>query len=133
MPRQPRRSTQSLGGTSVIDRQQFVEEAVKAFPEFESDIRDSTWAGLLHLEVSAFARYTQRQIDGEHHAELKRCFELARRALLEGTPDLKNAIAVSYLEHLDFSDQKRRRSWALGVMPEVLRAEFQAVTGHGAA
>jgi hypothetical protein len=112
----------------VIDRHQFVEEAVKAFPQLEPDIRDSTWAGLVHLEVSAFCRYTQQQIDGEHRAELKCCFELARRALLEGTPDLKNAIAVSYLEHLNLRDQKRRRSWALEVMPEVLRAEFDAVT-----
>jgi hypothetical protein len=112
----------------MIDRHQFVEEAVMAFPQLESDIRDPTWVGLVHLEVSAFARYTQQQIDGEHSAELKRCFELARRALLEGTPDLKNAIGVSYLEHLNLRDQKRKRSWALEVMPNVLRAEFEAVT-----
>ena len=113
----------------MIDRQKFVEAAVKAFPALEADIRDQTWAGLVHLEVSAFARYTQLQIDTENRVELKRCFEFARKLLLEGTPDLKNAIGVSYLEHLNVRDEKRGRSWALKEMPENLRREFEAVTG----
>lgn len=118
--------------SQVIDRKQFVEAAVKEFPALEADICDETWVGLVHLEVSAFARYTQQQIDGENRVELKRCFEFARKLLLEGTPDLKNAIGVSYLEHLNLRDQKRSRSWALKEMPEVLRREFEAVTGgHG--
>jgi hypothetical protein len=117
----------------VIDRQQFVEAAVKAFPALEADIRDETWVGLVHLEVSAFARYTQQQIDAEDRIELKRCFEFARRVLLDGTPDLKNAMAVSYLEHLNMRDQRRSRSWALKEMPENLRLEFEAVTGRRSA
>jgi hypothetical protein len=108
----------------MIDRQQFVEAVVAAFPSLEADMRDETWVGLVHLEASAFARYTQEQIDTENRVELKRCFEFARRFLLEGTDDLKNAIAVSYLEHLNLSDQKRNRSWALEEMPEVLKREF---------
>ncbi len=113
----------------MIERRQFVETVVNALPSIEADITEETWAGLVHLEVAAFARYTQDQIDTQNRVELKRCFELARRFLLEGTDDLRNAMAVSYLEHLNLLDQKRDRSWALREMPDLLKREFEAVTG----
>ena len=111
----------------MIDRQQLVEAVVSAFPSVEADIRDETWAGLVHLEASSFARYTQQQIESGNRSELRRCFELAKQLLLDGDDDVKNAMAASYLEHLNLQDQKRRRSWALAEMPEPLRHEYEAL------
>jgi hypothetical protein len=111
----------------MIDRHQLVETVVQHFPAIEADIRDETWAGLLHLEVSSFARYTQQQIDSGNREELKRCFELARRFLLEGDDDVKNAMGVSYLEHLNLRDQRKPRSWALDEMPEIVRQWYRSI------
>jgi len=108
----------------MIDRQQLVETVVQQFPSLEEDIREETWVGLVHLEVSSFARYTQQQIDSGNRQELKRCFELARRFILEGTEDVKNAMGVSYVEHLNLRDQRRQRSWALEEMPEAVRRVY---------
>lgn len=111
----------------MISRERLVEEIVEAFPSLESDIRDETWAGLLHLEVSSFSRYTQKQIDSGDRLELKRCFELARRFLLQGDDAVKNAMYVSYLEHLNLKDEKITRSWALSGMPEPLKEGYTAI------
>ena len=109
----------------MIDRQQLVEAVVQHFPSIEADIRDETWVGLVHLEVSSFARYTQQQIDAGNRKELKRCFELARRFILEGTEDVKNAMGVSYVEHLNLRDQQTERSWALNEMPKPVRRIYE--------
>ena len=109
----------------MIDRQQLVETVVEHFPSLEEDIRDETWAGLVHLEVSSFARYTQQQIDSGNRPELKRCFDFARQFILEGTEDVREAMAVSYVEHLNLRDQRKQRSWALEEMPEAIRRVYE--------
>ena len=111
----------------MIDRQRLVEAVVSAFPSLEADIRDEIWSGLVHLEASSFARYTQQQIESGNRSELKRCFELAKRLLADGDAEVKNAMVVSYLEHLNLRDQKRRRSWALAEMPELVKLEYEAL------
>lgn len=114
-------------GHLMIDRHELVETVVRTFPSVEADIREQAWSGLFHLEVSSFARYTQQQIDASNHSELKRCFGLVRRFLLEGDDDVKNAIGVSYLEHLNLRDQKKSRSWALDEMPEIVRQWYEGI------
>lgn len=109
----------------MIDRQQLVEIIVQHFPSIEKDVRDETWAGLVHLEVSSFARYTQQQIDSGDRKELRCCFELAKEFILEGTDDVKNAMGVSYAEHLNLRNERRQRSWALEEMPAVLRRVYE--------
>ena len=100
----------------MIDRETMVEILIKEFPDIEADITDETWAGLTHLEVSSFARYTQHQIDNKDDSELIRCFEIARRLMLEGDDTLQNAMQVSFLEHLNLRDGKIPRRWALDMM-----------------
>ena len=81
---------------------------------------DRAWAQCTTLEIACFARYTQLQIDKGNRAELNRCFETARKLLLYGDADVRNAVAVSYLEGLHFVDGRSKRSWALPLMPEPL-------------
>ena len=113
----------------MIAREQLVTEVVQAFPSIESDIRDDTWAGLLHLEVSSFARYTQKQLDCGNRVELRRCFELALRFLLEGDDAVRNAMYASYLEHLNLKDEQTTRSWALEEMPDPLKKGYTSIWG----
>ena len=106
----------------MIDRRQMVEALIEAFPSLEEDIKDEVWTGLVYLEVGCFTKYTQERINSGDREELKRCFELARRFMLDGDPEVKNAMNVSYLEHLNLRNQKKMRSWAFEEMPEILKA-----------
>ena len=96
----------------VINRKQLVPRLHQEFPEISADLNDEMWAGLLHLEVACFTQYTQEQIDSEDEPKLVRCFEVASEFLLNGDANVKNAMYVSYLEHLNFQDGKRKRQWA---------------------
>ena len=111
----------------MINRQGMVEMLIEEFPGLEEDITDENWAGLVHLEASSFARYTQRQVDQGDKVELKRCFEVARKLVLEGDESIENAMHVSYLEHLNLRDGKIARSWALDLLPEPLSSGYSLI------
>ena len=111
----------------MIDRETMIEILIKELPDIEEDITDETWAGLTHLEISSFARYTQNQVDARDESELKRCFEIARTLMLEGDESIQNAMHVSYLEHLNLRDGKIRRNWALELMPGPLMSGYREI------
>ena len=114
----------------MIDREKMVELLIEEFPEIEEDITDETWAGLVHLEASSFARHTQKTVDNRDEAQLKKCYAIARRLVLEGDDSVKNAMHVSYLEHLNLRDGKIPRSWALELMPEPLITGYRQLWGN---
>ena len=49
----------------------------------------------------------------------RRCFQIATTALLEDDDDLRNAICVSYLEHLDIHTDAGKQ--AVQLMPRELK------------
>lgn len=108
-----------------VDREQMVRILIEEFPSLEEEIRDDVWAGLVHLEIGCFARYTQRQIDGGNREEVQRCFAVADRILKNADEQVDNAVYVSYLEHLDLHDGKRQRSWAKGMMSPLVLAGWK--------
>jgi len=113
----------------MIDRKTMVEILIREFPDIEEDITDETWAGLTHLETSSFARYTQYQVENRNESELKRCFEIARKLMLDGDESIQNAMHVSYLEHLNLKDGKVPRGWVLDLMPEPLSSAYRTIWG----
>lgn len=80
---------------------EFIASLLAEFPELREEIRENE--GLLHVQVGAFARRTEEAIASGDLASIDRCFTLAHRAFRDADPPLKNAIYVSYLEHLNFS------------------------------
>jgi hypothetical protein len=58
---------------------------------------------------------------------VKKHFEFVRKADLTGDSTVQNAVGVSYLEHLNFRDGKRHRSWAWDLLPEPLREEARSL------
>jgi len=97
------------------------------FPVIIEELEDEAWTGLLHFEVSCLARHTQQQIDEGNKKELTRCFESARQFMLYGDEKVKNAMYVSYLEHLDFRDGRHRRQWAMKLMPQPLAKGYREI------
>lgn len=112
----------------TISHQQFVEQLLTEFPEIRDEVTDE--AGLLHLEMSCFARRTQKAIDEENRADLKRCFDFASRVLENADPDVENAVIVSYLENLDFRDGERNHNWAIEMMHPALKDGLDELNRH---
>jgi hypothetical protein len=87
------------------------------FPSLREDLEE--WEGLIHLQVSEFKRFTQCAIEEQSFEVVSKCFQIATSALLEGDKSLRNAIYVSYLEHLDFRSDAGKR--AAQLMPRELK------------
>jgi hypothetical protein len=109
----------------MIGRDALLAELNNRFPELAGELADETWAGLLHLEVGCFARYTQEQIEARNVERLRECYECARRFFVQGDEPVKNAIYVSYLENLNFEDGKRERAWAKAALPAELQRAYR--------
>ena len=103
---------------SLLGHKEFTPALIEAFPELREEVEDEVFAGLLHLEMACFARYTQAAIDAGDDGRLGVCYEFADRFFLAADDELKNAFYVSYLENLHFGrpgDEK-----AKSLMPPAL-------------
>jgi hypothetical protein len=105
---------------------QFIEQLGVEFPELREDIREH--AGLLHVQMGAFARITQTAMDVGDFETLRRQFMFADRFYRDAAPDLQNAFYVSYLEHLDFRGPHGER--AQSFMSSELRQGWQDATDY---
>jgi hypothetical protein len=111
----------------MISHSQFIELLLAEFPELTSEVQYETWAGLLHLETACFARRTQKAIDNREVEYLRRCFDFATRIFQDADEEVKNAMNVSYLENLNFTDGKADRSWAFDKMSPPLKQGWIAM------
>jgi hypothetical protein len=88
----------------TLDRVEFITRLKKRFPVIEDGI--SKYArGLLHCEMGCFAQATQAAIDNGDFEAVKDHFAFADELLCDASPELENAIQVSYLEYLRFEDR----------------------------
>jgi hypothetical protein len=106
-----------------LHRSIFLKAVKAAFPELTGELNSNH--GLLHIEMHVLTNFTQRQIDQGNHATLAKCYEIADECLRHGNASLQNAIFVSFLEHLNFTDGKVLRRWAWDAMPDSLRQGHQ--------
>jgi hypothetical protein len=118
-----------------IDHSRFIALLTERFPEIAASI-DDDFRGLLHLEVATFARATQPAIDDQDKAKVLRHFKFIDEVFRDASPDVENAINVSYLENLRFEDRKEalanardlltpRLQVALAELEEYLERLFQ--------
>lgn len=80
-----------------------------AFPDLAEEFEE--WADLLHLQMGAFAQITQGAKGDGDWEKYDRCIRLADTLFGSATPDLENALNVSYLEHLDFDGPRGPAAW----------------------
>ena len=115
---------------TMISHAEFRSTLIETFPEMEADVRDED--GLLHLEMSVFSRFTQNAIDTSDVQLLDRYFEFADNLFRNADDAVKNAVYVSYLEHLNCTDGKSKRAWALKRMSPTLLAGFNDINEYNA-
>ena len=94
------------------------------FPQIAEELHDEINEGLLHLQISEFSHLAQSFIDSEDKQNFERVCKLFLELFNNGESNLINALNVSFLEHLNFEDEKKQRSWAYNEMPIKMRVAF---------
>jgi len=105
-----------------LHRSDFLKELKETFPSIRDDV--SQQYGLLHLEMHSFCYFTRAAIDKGEKNDVIRAFQIAEKYMRYGNSEMQNAVGVSYLEHLNFSDGKVRRSWAKCLLPPTVREAY---------
>ena len=100
-----------------MDETTFCNLVLGEFPDLREDFAE--WNGLIHLQVGESRRFTQSAIETRSFEVVSKCFALAVAALCEGEGSLRNAIYVSYLEHLDLGSDSGKM--AIQLMPLALK------------
>jgi hypothetical protein len=101
-----------------FDRSAFLRELKEAFPQLRAAI--NVECGLLHLEMHAFANFAQDAISVGNADAVRICFRIAARYHIDGNESMKNALVVSFLEHLDL----RNAPWAWELLGDRLGSEY---------
>jgi hypothetical protein len=114
--------------TSALDRSAFLREAKALFPALRDDLNRQY--GVIHLEMHAFRDFVQGLVDRHDESGTLQAFQLAERIANTGNGDMVTALAVSFLEHLNFEDGKVTRSWARALMPSGLTRLYDATAEY---
>jgi hypothetical protein len=108
-----------------LHRSIFLKEVKDAFPDLRAEI--NAQYGLLHLEIGVFADFVQRAIVLENAKEVALCFKLAEKYYRDGNDRMKNAIAVSFVEHLNLNNAP----WAWKLLGPILQREYLQLVDAG--
>jgi hypothetical protein len=106
------------------------EGIAKIEAELAEALHDEAWEGLLHLQVAEFSRLTQKAIDDGDKATFAKICGFFKFLFLNGSPELINALNVSFLEHLNVTDGKKKRAWAYAAMPQLMKKAFDGMAEY---
>jgi hypothetical protein len=92
----------------MVDREAFIVLLTERYPAVAADI-DECARGLLHLEMGTLARVAQSAISDEDTATVREHLRFIGEVYRRATPEVKNAVHVSYLECLNFDGKFGKR------------------------
>ena len=96
---------------AAYSHQDLVPSLVAEFSDLRGDLEHA--GGLLHMEMGAFALFTQAAKGRGDLSTYERCLKLADRLFAQADADLAAAFRVSYLEHLEFEGSRGPAAWRL--------------------
>ena len=108
----------------MITKNEAIHRIETEFTQISEEIHDEINEGLLHLQIAEYSHLAQHFIDSENKTDFSRACSLFLELFSNGEPELINALNVSFLEHLNFKDGKKFRSWAYKAMPSKMRLAF---------
>lgn len=94
-------------------------EVGKEFPELKDDLEK--YRGMLHTQMGIWSYLAQRFIDIQDSENFQRICMVFLELFSDASPELENALNVSFLENLSFENGERNRKWAYNAMPERMR------------
>jgi hypothetical protein len=93
----------------ALHRSNFLKELKDTFPQLTDRINAQN--SLLHLEMHVFTDFAQSCIADNDVKKVRLCFMIAEKYCDGGNADMRTAIVVSFVEHLDL--RKTQRAWDL--------------------
>ena len=115
----------------MVDREAFIIMLTERYPAVAAAI-DECARGLLHLEMGTLARVAQAAISDEDTAAVREHFRFIGKAYRRATPEVKNAIHVSYLECLSFDGKHGKRIKAREMLSPELQAGLRGLEAYNA-
>jgi len=109
-----------------MHRSEFVRELKAAVPEAVTALKG--YRDSLTMEMLAFTVLTQEGIRTGNFDLVRRCFSFAHEVWSRGNRDVRNALAVGFLEDLDLSGPNGERAEQL--LTTELRHERQEVLAY---
>ena len=100
------------------------------FPHLVNELHHETWEGLLHVQMGVFSHCAQDSIDAGNRETWKQITEAFMALWSDCTPDVINALNVSFLEHLNFTDDTKQRSWAYKAMPQEMQKAWNEMEAY---
>lgn len=86
---------------------------------------------MLADEMGVLARLTEEAMDKRQFEQVDRYVNFINRVRANATPEVRNAIDVSYLEFLAFSEVTENRLEAMKRLPHDLRAVVLEIDARG--
>src|SRR5216684_446265 len=112
------------------DKTSAIELIGARFPHLFEELHHETWEGLLHLQMGVFSGWAQESIDSGDRQAWRQITEVFMDLWRDCTPDVINALNVSFLEHLSFTDDKKHRAWAYIAMPHEMRKAWDEMEAY---
>lgn len=109
-----------------IDHKAFISLLTKRFPSIVEGMGESM-QGSLYMEMGELARAAQAAISDEHVAEVREHFRFIEEIYRRATPEVKNAIHVSYLERIGFDGKHAKRIKAREMLSPALQAGLRSL------
>jgi len=108
-----------VSGMNMISGIEAIARIEAEYPQISEEIQEDE--GLLHIQIGTFSRLVQAFIDNKDTQAFDGACNLFVELFQKAAPELENALNVSFLEHLNFIDGNKLRSWAYNAMPENMK------------
>ncbi len=86
--------------SNLVDEAKFLAMALAEFPSLADEFGEDE--GLFHVQMGTFSNVAKEAIERGDYTTLQRCYKIADDAIKNATPNVENAVYVSFLEHLYF-------------------------------
>jgi hypothetical protein len=116
--------------TELIDHARLLQMLTDDFPEVPHAFNECV-KGLLHCEMGVFARLTDEAIGKGRYDQVTRYFDFVDRVRRRATPEVENAIDVSYIEYFALDELTEQRYHALKRLAPPLRQVLLEIDGRG--
>jgi hypothetical protein len=118
-----------MAGT--LDRDAFVAMLTERYPAIAADI-DECVRGLLHMEMAVLAGAAQAAISDEDREAIREHFRFIDEVYRLASPEVKNAVHVSYLERLSIDGEHGKRIGAREMLSPALQAGLRGLEAYNA-
>ena len=86
---------------SRLSQEEFLHCLIERFPSLKAELADEDYKGLIHLQVSVLARYTNKCLSSGQLDELQKVFDFFHQTIEKVDSATENALYVSFLEHIE--------------------------------